>query len=452
MVGPLGIYRPDATVALTWIDPESGTETTVDRRSNTRSAGFRVESNRVGSHRLSVSAAGCRTEVEQFEVALPGARLERLVRLATEAVVPIRGGFLADDGRPLTRDELDFLVPEVDGQGLVAWHHARGARTAGFAASIERETATYEIGVPAGFQGVVSLEWLGATLIAEPWRDGDGALDLGVSFDRLRAWLGTLDVFTDRLLDVRVYRRGEPSVWPGLELVGAMDEAEGRVLFDLPPGDYVLMTKPAGAAALASEIRIDEGRTVRIPVEPRPPTSGRVLLDGLSPEEVTGFVQDVRVGTPEGMPLPARVTLDPADGPTALLIEDAPAGELVLRARGNVLRTTLGADGGDPVWEIGPLSLAWTPISTGRSLSDPRPERVEARIRLESTDGILVDETYVELEFDAQGISRVPIRFVPGRYDLRIDIEALDCSWLMDAVLAATDDGRVILFGEFLDD
>lgn len=445
VVGPLGLHRSDAVVSLVRIDPRTGAEVSVAETTNSTTTGFRLVSGYVGRHRLEVRAPRCRTVAIPIDVPPEGARFEQRLRPAAAATTALVGELRDVDGGALDSGDVALLVglPAF----VTAWHDGDGVRMHEARTPID-DPARFSFDVPVGFDGAVELRSGGTLLASARWRSGDGDVRLGVDPQDLRRRVGAIDVLADRRVRVAVVRVGDPARFPGLEPVAEVDGAAGRATFGGRwPGRYLVVATPEGEVPVVARVEVEPGRTVTVAVEPIARAERRVRLVGLVPSELEGFVGEVEVGTREGAPLPVR--LGRASDASVITVEGASGGEAILRARGQAFRVAFDEGNEDELmWHIGPIHRAWIPVTLVRSLHAPRPESVATRVRLESRDGLLVDERWSDVELDAQGNGLAPVPFTPGRYLLRVDVPAAERYVIEDVVLYPTDHDHVLLFGD----
>ncbi|MFG0317380.1 MAG: hypothetical protein ACF8XB_08915 [Planctomycetota bacterium JB042] len=443
VVGPFALHRPDATVRLVRLDG-GGATSVVDERKNSVVTGFRVASGYSGPHRLEVTAPGTLPLSIPFDVGGEPIRFEERLRLAPASRSLLSGEVVSLDGAPPDREAAASLaaIPAV----VSAWHDAGELRVAERRAAID-PNGRFAFEVPVGFDGVIELRCGRSLVESARWRSGDGPVRLAVDVDGLRRHVGAIDVLADRRLGVAIHRVGDPVRFPGLELVAEESGLAGRAVFDaLWPGEYVVVAAPEDSSPSVHRVLVESGRTTTVPVAPTPRGRRIVRLTGGIPADMDAFAREVIAATPDGARLPVRTT--PGAAPRTLVVEGEVDGETVLRWNGHALRLDAADHERAVEWALEPTWRAWLPIALARRLGSPRPETVEARIRMEAWNGGLVDEWWTDVELGAQGNGLAPLPFAPGRFVVRVDVPAADHRFTETAWLGPTDHDQVLLFGD----
>jgi hypothetical protein len=450
---PLGNRARDVPVALIWIDPASGAETVLQHGNTDATGNYVLRSKRDGAHRVRVGGDGAPAAV--FDVVVDEARNEVVVRdvhLAAERTARAEGILLSPEGLPLTRGEIlflfsDLVLPSTARDGALELHGAFSGRSGVYAAQrtvaglvfgripavLDAANARFFVDVPEGFAGEVIVEFRGVQAAAAPWPADGALLELVVDGAALRARLGTLEIRVQDPTSLETIEGGDVTIFhaappPDGRLVQqlAWPDVPGTLrLVDVPPGSYVVTARAPGRAAGSVEAEVAPGATARAIVLPAERATARVFVAALRPDQMDAAFEEFEVRTPGGAPLPHVRSMELVEGRACILLDEAPAGDVVLALGAHALRVRL-APGRNPdlSLELAPLRFAVFHVELALDARDPRPNAAYGRFIVRRSDGVTVIDDFIEAPIDTAGPGAwiaVGQELVPGRYDVVLD-------------------------------
>ncbi len=354
----------------------------------------------------------------------------------------VEGRLVGPDGRPLPKDDLDFLFgrvgpdapppPFLERSAIVAVpDHSLGQP------EVEREAdvaddASFAVDQPPFFAGEVVLLFRGIVLARHAWKDGDPPIAFEVDARALRRALGRLVVEVEgeaagRESDAPIavdVRRWSPTT--------RRDEAEsfelvppGPLRVDgLPAGTYRVVVRdgdrlgrqeaavPAGGSATA-RVALDGPARVRLRlrwVDADPMQSGQVRL----------AYRDAG-GTEHDLDQNAR-----SAGGAVFVSVEAPSGPGAFVFDGNVRAVDLAAgENADLDWTLrASRAVVLRAAVTSPSRAD-RPRRAAATVRLRTASGVPAIDRVESVAIAPDGTATLAVHAPPGRYRLELDFGEL---------------------------
>ncbi|MGH7150693.1 MAG: carboxypeptidase-like regulatory domain-containing protein [Planctomycetota bacterium] len=402
---------------------------------------YRLETRMGGELTLRAVVAGYEDGILRRNFSDPPFQARVDLALRARKIARARGRLLDLEGTPLRPVNLLFLFPEAvrssgshrvrdfwGASGIYAATEAfcpgawRGSME-GEQASVDLETATFEVEVPAGSERIVTVVFRDLAIAEERWRDGDPPLEFRIDVPGLNRTLGTLDL---DVLDAQTLQPVAGAEVSLRKLVGdfgmrALHTASSQPSLQargLPPGPYAVEVLAPDYAATASRVEIPPFGNARAVVELARRATVRLNLvpvDGWLPER-EGFEFEYR--NVAGLRLPCPGELD--EKGESMRLGAAPPGSGFLLLGGNALRLELAsgdnADRGFPLRRPRRLKVRFR----------PRPEilgpqrSVVCEARLLGPGGIPVVETVRRSARRADGRCLVTLDAPPGIYTLEL--------------------------------